>query len=92
MDQLKDVIASTLRYGFWITCAIVAVIALGIWFVATGSLNEAAAQRQTKLKGDLNAMKGIRADVDVHPNSDTEVKMQELIKAREQEVLAAWTE
>jgi hypothetical protein len=90
MDQLKELLAKLGKHGFWIGCGLVTVIALGVWWMATGNLVAAYEEEATKLDSATSAISSIRSQMPTHPNDASHEVMDKLVSEQEEEVLEAW--
>jgi len=90
MDQLKQSLAVAVKYGFWISTAVILLGAVGIWWVVTGRLVTENEERTRKIEGQVQAVSTLRNQLPTHPNPITHEVMNGLIENRQAEVLQAW--
>ncbi|MEM6364016.1 MAG: hypothetical protein AAF745_06305, partial [Planctomycetota bacterium] len=90
MDQLKEQLAVVLKYGFWITTAIILLGAIAVWYMVTGDLIAENEDRTRKIEGYVQQVNNVRMELSSHPNQKSHDEMQNLIEARQEEVLEAW--
>jgi hypothetical protein len=89
MDQLKVALAWLAKYHFWVLNALIVLVGLGVWFLATGTLEAEYNSRKQKIDGDFQTMQGIQSEQQ-HPNERVvqaaHAKQEELKK----KVMDAW--
>ena len=90
MDQLKTQLAVVVKYGFWISSALVLLVSLGIWFMTTSSLDDENQKQTQKITSSINTVKSVQLELSDLPNDHSHEKMEEMIAKRQQEVLDAW--
>jgi len=90
MDQLKQQLAVVSKYGFWISTALVALVAVGVWFMATGALIEESEKQISALKTASSSIDTIRSEVSKHPNDLSHALMEAMVAKEETAVAAAW--
>jgi len=91
MDKLKEQLAPVIRQGFWVLTVLVTIGSLAIWWMASGKLVAEYQTASSKIESDAQRVTSVSSKMAEHPNLETHEQMQKLIKAREQEVLDAWT-
>ena len=102
MDQLAPVLQWLKRNGFWIVSALVALLLIGGWFLASGQIEEQTTAQVRKLKSsfsDMNSVRsvsavteedGVEESVVAHPNSLTEEKMTEELRETIDAIAEVW--
>ncbi len=102
MDQLAPVIQWLKRNGFWIISALVALLLIGGWFLASGQIQEQTTAQVRKLKSSFSDMSSVRSvsavteedgveeSVVAHPNALTEEKMTEELKETIDAIAVVW--
>ena len=55
MDQLKAQLAVVLKYGFWITCSLVLIASLAIWYLTTSKLADENQKQTSKINNAISA-------------------------------------
>ncbi|CAN0494661.1 unnamed protein product, partial [Hapterophycus canaliculatus] len=78
------------QYGFWIGVAIILLGALGVWHTVTSALVAENDSRAGRIRGEISTVTRIRSELADHPNPTSHEQMEEMIEAREAEVLKAW--
>ncbi len=102
MDSLAPVIRWLKRNGFWIGCAILSILMVTGWYLASVSMQEAKQKQISKYKKSFSNVQrikkvaavtvddGAESDIVAHPNSETEKKMMEQLEATVEAVVEAW--
>ncbi len=90
MDQLKAQLAVVLKYGFWITCSLVLIASLAIWYLATSKLADENQKQTSKINSAISQVSSVRSELPTLPNELSHKEMRKLIKARRDEVVTAW--
>ena len=102
MDQLAPVIQWIKRNGFWIISALVALLLIGGWYIASAQIQEQTTAEVRKLKSsfsDMTSVRGVSAvteedgveeSVVAHPNSLTEEKMTEELRETIDAIAEVW--
>ena len=90
MDQLKTQLAVVMKYGFWISCSLVLIASVAIWYLATSALGEENQQRTSKINSAIQTVSSVQQELDTLPNDHSHAEMQKLIEARQQEVMDSW--
>ncbi len=91
MDQLKKQLAVVLQYGFWIGSAIVLIGSVAVWYMASSELSQQADRQIGSIESNVQKVKNLRDSMSDQPNAKSHARMEELISAREDEVLRAWS-
>src|SRR5687767_9384346 len=91
MDQLKTAGVWLRKNYFWVSCAFVTLIALGVWFMTTRKLSKEAVDRATALDSKKTQGERIKGEAN-HPNPTTVSKMDERIEYISEDVYSAWLE
>jgi len=89
VDQVKKALSVLNKYKFWITCAILALLPLGMWFTSTAGIDKSFAERKSKIESAMTTAKNIAA-VENHPNPYSHEGLSKSIEQTTQSVLAAW--
>jgi hypothetical protein len=89
MDQLKTVLAALKKHHFWVLCGLVVLIALTVWWLATGAVDNAFGERTGKIKGDLDQMASI-STTPQHPNEPVIKDIGQRTGELKKKVLKAW--
>jgi len=89
MDRLKSVLAVLKKHHFWVLCVAAVVIGLGLWWVATASVDKQRAQRTTAIEGALQSLTQIANDP-AHPNQQTIDAYHGRTEELKRNVLDAW--
>lgn len=90
MDQVRDVLKFLQKHGFWISCGLIALVVLGLWFQATGTIQADTKKFQGDWNNDLNTLRGIKKDASKHPNIHTAKAMDETLKLYGIDVAQGW--
>ena len=102
MDSLAPVIGWLKRNKFWLGSALLVILMLTGWYLASTSMQEAKQKQISKYKKSFSDVQRIRkvaavttedgaeADIVAHPNSETEKKMAEQLEATVEAVVEAW--
>ena len=102
MDQLAPVLQWIKRNGFWIISALVALLLIGGWVLASGQIQEQTTARVRTLKSSFSDMSsvrrvsavteedGVEENVVAHPNAITEEKMTEELKETIEAIASVW--
>jgi hypothetical protein len=91
MDQLKTAGLWLRKNYFWLSCALVTVIALGMWFMTTGKLSRETKTRTNELAGKKRTADTLVGEPN-HPNTFTNVKMDQVVKEVSEDVYLAWVQ
>lgn len=90
MDKVKQQLAVVLKHGFWIGCALSALLAVGAWYQATSTLSAQAKSQKDLIKGKAVAAQSIAKDMTPHPNDASLKGMDDLNKAVATNVKEGW--
>ncbi|MGI9472495.1 MAG: hypothetical protein ACR2NZ_13220 [Rubripirellula sp.] len=90
MDQLKTQLAVAVKYGFWISSALVLLVSLGIWYMTTSSLDDENQKQTQKINSSISTVRSVQGELSDLPNDLSHEKMEELISQRQEEVLTSW--
>lgn len=90
MDQLKDIFAKAVKYGFWIGSAVVFLCSLGFWYLSTSKLADESEKQTAAIKSSIMTVSNIQDELLTHPNEASHAEMEELIKDRQNQVLESW--
>jgi len=103
MDSLAPVIGWLNKNKFWIGSALLSILMLVGWYLASTSMQETKKKHISKYTKSFSSIKriksvaavtaeedGAEADVIAHPNSETEDKMNEQLEATVEAVVEAW--
>jgi hypothetical protein len=90
MDKVKQQLAVVLKHGFWIGCAVSALLAIGAWYQATSTLSTQAKTQKELIKNKASAVKTIMTDGTPHPNDASLKGMDDLNKAVALNVKDGW--
>lgn len=90
MDKVKQQLAVVLKHGFWIGCALSALLAIGGWYQATSELSTEAKSQKELIKGKAGGVQAIMKDGTPHPNDASLKGMEELNKAVALNVKDGW--
>jgi len=102
MDSLAPVIGWLKRNKFWIGSALLSILMLVGWHLASTSMQAAKKTQISKYTKSFSTISRIRkvaavtvddgaeADIVAHPNSETEAKMVEQLEATVDSVIEAW--
>ena len=89
MDRLKSVLAVLKRHHFWVLCGAAVLIGLGLWWVATASVDKQRAKRTTAIEAELQSLAQIASDP-AHPNQQTIAAFNSQTEELKRKVLEAW--
>ncbi|GAG09048.1 unnamed protein product, partial [marine sediment metagenome] len=89
MDQLKIVLAAFKKHHFWVLCGVAVVTALVGWWLATGALDKAFADRRTEINGNFQKMQTIVGQ-EKHPNQQCIEEIGKKTEELKAEVVLAW--
>ena len=102
MDQLAPVFHWLKRNGFWLISALVAMLLIGGWFLASGQIGEQTSSQVRTLNKSFSDMSSVRSvsavteedgveeSVVAHPNSLTQEKMTEELKETIDAIAEVW--
>ena len=102
MDQLAPVFHWLKRNGFWLISALVAMLLIGGWFLASGQIGEQTSSQVRTLNKSFSDMSSVRSvsavteedgveeSVVAHPNSLTQEKMTEELKETINAIAEVW--
>ena len=102
MDSLAPVIGWLKRNKFWLGSALLSILMLVGWYLASGEMQAAKEKQISKYSQSFSSIKriksvaavtvtdGAESDIVAHPNSETESKMQEQLEATVEAVVEAW--
>ena len=102
MDKLAPLIGWMKRNKFWIGSALLSILMLVGWYLASTSMQAAKEKQIRDYKKSFTSIKkikdvsavtvedGAEADITAHPNSETEEKMNEQLEATADAVIKAW--
>jgi hypothetical protein len=102
MDSLAPVIGWLKRNKFWIGSALLSILMLVGWYLASTEMQAAKKKQISKYSQSFSKIQNIRrvsavtvddgaeADVVAHPNSKTAEKMEEQLEATVEAVVEAW--
>ncbi|MEO8498614.1 MAG: hypothetical protein ABI614_26425, partial [Planctomycetota bacterium] len=91
MDQVKQVLAVLNAQKFWVTCGLLTLLPVGIWFMAKSALDAELKARKDEIGkafSTASAIKGIQN----HPNPISATGMDENLGKLKKSVLGAWHE
>ncbi len=89
MDQLREALKFIQKYGFWLSCAGVALLVLGLWYYTTGDIQTQAKSYQSAINSAATSVKAAGEKVG-HPNATTAEKMDEILKLYAIDVGQGW--
>lgn len=102
MDSLAPVIGWLKRNKFWIGSALLSILMLVGWYLASTSMQAAKKKQISEYTQSFSSIQRIRnvsavtvddgaeANIVAHPNSETEEKMREQLEATVDAVVEAW--
>lgn len=90
MDQLKTQLALAIKYGFWISCGLVVLVSVAIWYLTTSKLTDQNKSQTSKINSAIQTVSSVEQELDGLPNDHSHVEMEKLIEARQEEVLTSW--
>ena len=101
MDQLRPVFAWIKKNVFWLGCAFLSLAMIGIWFFASGVLNDETTTKTRTIKNKATAAKNILnvkpgdtpedAEATAHPNAASEEGMKTELSETIDSIVEAWT-
>lgn len=91
MDQVKQVLAVLNAQKFWVTSGVLALLPIGIWFMAKSTLDKQRQDNEGKIVSAFKTAEGIRGNTD-HPNEKTHQGMDENVELVKRSVEEAWRE
>jgi hypothetical protein len=87
MDKFKEQMAVVQKHAFWVVCAIVLVMSVVSWYMATSRIS----QDYTRFKGEIETKyKTLSSIPEKHPNDSTLKGMDELNLKVAADVAEAW--
>ncbi|MDA1055550.1 MAG: hypothetical protein O3C40_34575, partial [Planctomycetota bacterium] len=89
MDQVKQVLAVLNTHKFWVTCGFLALLPVGIWFMAKSSLDKEFGTRKDAIAKAYLTEKAIR-EIPNHPNPISATGMDENLGKLKKSVFDAW--
>ena len=89
MDQIKPILNVLNAQKFWITCGILALLPVGVWFMAKTALDKERDTRISKIKQAYSTAKSI-GDIIDHPNPATHAGMDVNVDRTKNSVYQAW--
>ncbi len=90
MDQLKAQLAVVMKYGFWISCSLVLIVSLAIWYLTTSKLADENQKQTTKISSAIQTVSSVEQELPTLPNDLSHVEMEKLIQTRQDQVLQSW--
>ncbi len=90
MDKLKEQLAVAGKYWFWIATAMVTLISLLGWWMASSRLDAEFESASNKISGDAQKITSVRSMIPEHPSEKTHQEMEKLIESRKEAVVDAW--
>ena len=102
MDSLAPVIGWLKRNKFWLGSALLSILMLVGWYLASTEMQAAKKKQISTYSGSFSSIKriksvaavtaadGAEADIVAHPNSETQKKMEEQLEATVEAVVEAW--
>ena len=88
MDKLQVIIAVVKKHHFWVLDGLIVVIALAIWYVASGQVADTYTQRTGEIEMSFGQVQGIQSR---HPNEDCAKWWTTRTENQKKKVLAGWT-
>src|SRR3990172_176886 len=89
MDQLRTMLAWLKKHHFWVLTALVAVIGLGSWWSAAGSLSAQYKANESKIKTEFTSLSTLQGNP-FHPNGTINEKQAAEIKKLAESVGVVW--
>lgn len=89
MDQLRKIAAWLKRYHFWVLSVLIALIALGCWWSAAGTLSAQFKANQSKIQTEFTNLSGLRNKA-FHPNEDINKQQEEETGKQAEDVAKIW--
>ena len=89
MDKLKNGLAVAKKFHFWILCAAILAMGVGMWWVAKAGALAEFEERETTLEGKFSSVQGVSSRSD-HPNQgviDVHKATEQIVKV---DVYKAW--
>ena len=90
MDQLKAQLAVAMKYGFWISCGMVLIVSVAIWYLSTSKLADENQKQTTKISSAIQTVSSVEQELPTLPNDLSHAEMDKLILARQDQVLQSW--
>lgn len=90
MDKLKEKLGPAIKYAFWGVWALVMLVSIAIWWVATSSLMANTESQKTAINGAYSTLTQIRGTASTHPNPHSHTEMEKRVDVLQQDVLTAW--
>lgn len=89
MDQIKKLLQPMQKYGFWIGCVAILIVATGIWFKACSGLRQETRTNLDAINAKYDSAMNLARE-QKHPNELTNKAMDALNENALQKVLLAW--
>ncbi len=89
MDQLRTALAWLKRQHFWVLSVLAALIALGCWWTASGSMKQQFEANQTQIKGEFSSLDTLRS-ASFHANEDVNKLQAAEAKKQAEDVQKIW--
>ena len=89
MDQVKQVLAVLNVHKFWVTCGFLALLPVGIWFMAKSSLDKERAARTSEIESAFSTAKSV-SSITNHPNTISAEGMDANLGLLKKSVFEAW--
>lgn len=89
MDQVKLVLGVLNAQKFWVTCGVLALLPVGIWFIAKAKLDQEFTARKSAIEASFKQAEAI-GQIEEHPNDETHKGMDENVERVKRSVFLAW--
>jgi hypothetical protein len=89
VDQVKQILAVLNVQKFWIACGILMLLPVGIWFMATSSLDKEFDERKSAIESAYSTAQAINGIAN-HPNPISATGMDENVGLLKKSVFDAW--
>ncbi len=89
MDKLKQQLAPVIQHSFWIMCGGILAVCLVSWYMSTKQISELKDKQLSEIKSVFEQVNSIRSKTN-HPNASTAEGMDQILRARAQQVAESW--
>ena len=89
MDKIRILLHQVVKHHFWLLSAVVMLVGLGCWFLASSNLAKIYAANKTKIKQEFSSQNSLRSR-GFHPNEQVNEEQRKQIEQQSREVTKLW--